>query len=80
MHLFVDEAIHKTHVEVSEKGTKAAAVTAFTTKEFSAAIEDKEVINISFDKPFLYVIKDKRYKNIWFFGVVYEPMKWEDNK
>ncbi len=78
--MFVDQAIHKTHIEVSEKGTKAAAVTAFTTKEFSAAIDDKEIINITFDKPFLYVIKDRRYKNIWFFGVVYEPMKWEDNK
>ena len=78
--MYVDQAIHKTHIEVSEKGTKAAAVTAITTKEFSAAIDNSEVININYDKPFIYIIKDSRYKNIWFFGVVYEPMKWEDNK
>lgn len=78
--LYVDDAIHKTHIEVSEKGTKAAAVTAITTKNFAAVVEENEVINISFDKPFIYIIKDSRYDNIWFFGTVYEPMKWEDNK
>jgi serpin B len=78
--MYVDQAIHKTHIEVSEKGTKAAAVTAITTKEFSAAVGDPTVINITFDKPFIYIIKDRRYQNIWFFGVVYKPMKWEDNK
>ena len=80
LNLYVDEVVHKTHIEVEEKGTKAAAVTAITVKNFSAAVDkDHEVINIDFDKPFVYIIRDRKYKNIWFFGVVYEPMKWENN-
>ena len=39
----------------------------------------KKVINIEFDKPFIYIIKEKNSNNIWFFGTVYEPMKAEDN-
>ena len=45
----------------------------------SAAIEEKKVISITFDKPFIYIIKEKNKDNIWFFGTVYEPMKIEDN-
>ena len=80
LYLYVDEVVHKTHIEVEEKGTKAAAVTAITVKNFAAVAEEHEVIDINFDKPFVYIIRDRKYKNIWFFGVVYEPMKWEDNK
>ena len=80
LNLFVSDAIHKTHIEVSEEGTKAAAVTAFTFKNSSMPSDDLEVIDINFDKPFIYIIKDRKYNNIWFFGTVYEPMKWEDNK
>jgi len=35
--------------------------------------QEKEVINIVFDRPFLYIIKDKNSDNIWFFGTVYNP-------
>ena len=80
MHLLVDDVIHKTHVEVAEEGTKAAAVTAITFKNTAVSHDEKEIINIDFDRPFVYIIKDVKYDNIWFFGVVYEPMKWEDNK
>lgn len=76
--LYVDDVVHKTHIEVEEKGTKAAAVTAITFKN-TALVDDKEVINIDFDRPFVYIIKDVKYDNIWFFGVVYEPTKWEEN-
>lgn len=80
LQLFVSKAIHKTHIELSESGTKAAAVTAFIVEKNSAFIEEREVINIEFNKPFIYIIKEKNSNNIWFFGTVYEPMKWEDNK
>ncbi len=78
--LYADEVVHKTHIEVSEQGTKAAAVTAITFKNTALIMDEKEIINIKFNKPFIYIIKDKQYDNIWFFGVVYKPMKWEDNK
>ena len=78
--LYVSDAIHKSHIELSENGTKAAAVTIFMMRDSAMIREDeKEIINIKFDKPFIYIIKDKESNNIWFFGTVYEPMKFENN-
>ena len=78
--LFVSDAIHKSHIELSENGTKAAAVTVFLMKDNAMMPIEKETINIKFDRPFVYLIKDKSTDNIWFFGTVYEPMKFKDNK
>ncbi|MBO4601050.1 MAG: hypothetical protein J5634_02315 [Bacilli bacterium] len=75
--LFVGEAVHKTYIDLNESGTKAAAVTYFGLKDMAAVIEeDKETININFNKPFVYMIRDKETKEILFFGAVYEPNLW----
>lgn len=73
--LYISDAIHKTHIELNETGTKAAAVTYFGMKA-SAMIEDNKVIDITFDKPFVYVIRDTKTKEMLFFGVVYNPTAW----
>lgn len=78
--IYVSQAIHKSHIELSENGTKAAAVTFFGLDKNAMFEEEKEKIDIKFDKPFLYLIKEKNSNNIWFFGTVYEPMKIEDHK
>ncbi len=75
--LFVDDIIHKTFIEFGEEGTKAAAAT-IVTMEDSAIIQEKELVQIDFNQPFIYLIKEKNSTNLWFFGVVYEPMKWEE--
>ena len=75
--LFVNEAVHKTYVEVDEKGTKAAAVTYFGTKDNAMAPSEKEYVEIKFDKPFVFIIKDTKSNELLFFGVVYEPSKYE---
>ena len=80
LNLYVDKAIHKSHIELSENGTKAAAVTAFIVNKASSIPMHKETINIKFDRPFIYLIKEKNSDNIWFFGTVYEPMKYENDK
>ena len=76
---YVSEAIHKSHIEVSENGTKAAAVTVFIVNDSAMIEEPKDKISIEFNKPFIYLIREKGTNNIWFFGTVYEPMKWDDN-
>lgn len=76
--LYVATAIHKTHIDFNEKGTKAAAVTYFGVDKASAAIEDKKpkIIDLDFDKSFVYMIRDVNTKEILFFGLVDEPNKW----
>ena len=32
---------------------------------------------IVFNKPFVYMIRDKESKELLFFGVVYEPSEWK---
>lgn len=74
---FVNDAIHKTFVHVDESGTKAAAITYFGVKDNAVAMEeDKEYVQVIFDKPFVFIIKDHNSNEILFFGVVYEPEKW----
>ena len=74
--LYVGEAIHKTHIDLNEKGTKAAAVTYFGMKTTGIILE-KEFVEITFDKPFIYMIRDSKTGEILFFGVTYEPNKWQ---
>jgi len=40
----------------------------------------KQPVNIIIDKPFMFVIRDKATKDIWFTGTVYEPNSWENDK
>lgn len=75
--LYIETAIHKTAIDFNEKGTKAAAVTYFGMDKFSA-LDDKEKIEMNFNRPFIYIIKEKTSDNIWFFGVVNSPELWTD--
>ena len=75
----LSEAIHKTYIDFNENGTKAAAVTGFLVNDKSAVALDKKVYNITFDKPFIYLIREKNTKDILFFGTIYEPTEWKGN-
>lgn len=75
--LYVSDAIHKTYIDLNEKGTKAAAVTYFGLKDSAAIMpEEKESVSIKFNKPFIYMIRDSKTKEILFFGATYEPNLW----
>ncbi|MDD3187659.1 MAG: serpin family protein [Bacilli bacterium] len=77
--LFVEDAIHKTKIELNEMGTKAAAAT-YVSLDLKT-IESPEyykTISVTFNKPFVYLIKEKDSNDIIFFGVVYAPES-EDN-
>ena len=76
--LYVNQAIHKSHIELNEAGTKAAAVTFFGFAKATAVQEPHyDTINIEFDKSFMYIIRDKNTKEILFIGVVDEPNEWK---
>lgn len=53
----ISEVIHKTHIELGEKGTKAAAVTAVIMKN-DGAVAFEECKEVICDRPFVYAIVD----------------------
>lgn len=75
--LYVDTAIHKTKIELGENGTKAAAVTYFGIKNTAVLPDDERVIDITFNKPFVYIIRDKNTNEVIFIGSVFEPSLWK---
>lgn len=68
--LYISSINHKSYIEVNEKGTKASAATNASIDKMAS--EDVP-IDIEFDKPFIYIIKQSNSDDILFFGVVYTP-------
>ena len=82
---YISDAIHKANIEFTQDGIKAAAVTigggaGAGEPEFDyiydVPIED---IDLTFDKPYMFIIRDKDTGDVWFAGTVYEPLAWEDD-
>ena len=65
--LYVSGVEHRTFIEVTKSGTRAAAVTGVTMAGKSIALEPKEVI---LDRPFLYMIVDNENGLPIFIGAV----------
>lgn len=78
--LWVGEALHKANIDFTEKGVKAAAVTVIVMTDGMMLADEKKPIEIKIDKPFMYLIRDKKTGEIWFVGTVYEPNSWESDK
>ena len=64
---YVSKMLQKAKIEVSEQGTKAAAVTAAVMLTSMAPVELKHV-TFTADRPFVYIIKDHRNGAILFMG------------
>lgn len=67
--VYIDTILHKTYIEVSRQGTKAAAVTAIGMKTESA-MEAPEIKYVILDRPFIYAIVDMETGLPVFMGVV----------
>jgi len=67
----ITNIIHQAIIEVSEKGTKAAAATAITKGETSAAPE--EPVYFTANHPFVYLIRDNTTGAILFIGQYLKP-------
>jgi len=68
--LFISSVVHKTHITVNEKGTKASAVTSVTMANTAAPqppVLTKEVV---LDRPFVYMIIDNENNMPIFIGMV----------
>ncbi len=67
--LKIDDVLHKTHIELDEKGTKAAAVTAVIAKA-SAAFPTEDPIPVYLNRPFVYALVDKQTGIPLFIGAI----------
>ena len=67
--IHISKVIHKTYIQVGEKGTKAGAVTAIEMNDGSAGPPD-EVKQVYLDRPFVYMIIDCETNIPFFIGTV----------
>ena len=65
--IYISKVIHKTKIDVDEKGTKAGAVTAVEVSEGSA-VQTEEPKEVFLDRPFFYMIIDTRQNVPLFMG------------
>jgi serpin B len=73
--LKIDFVIHKTHIDVDEQGTKAAAATSIGMGAGAAAPSEEEPFSMRIDRPFFLSIGDADKHKILFMGIVRQPAK-----
>lgn len=54
--IYIDEVFHNTFISLGEKGTKAGAATVVTFKAEGIMQAPTEIIELKFDRPFIYAI------------------------
>ena len=54
--IYIDEVYHNTFISLGEKGTKAGAATVVEMKAGGAMEAPTEIIELRFDRPFIYAI------------------------
>lgn len=69
--LFISDIIHKTYIDVNEKGTEAAAVTAMITGLLSMRAPQIEIMTL--DRPFIYAIVKEDNNEVIFTGKIGNP-------
>jgi serpin B len=69
--LFISNVIHKTYIRVDEDGTEAAAATS-VMMETSAGVPS-DIIKLTVDRPFMFLIYDEPTATLLFLGRVMDP-------
>ena len=70
--LTISAVIHQAFVAVAEEGTEAAAATVVEIETAAAPMED-EPIELTIDRPFIFLIRDLSSGQILFIGRVLDP-------
>lgn len=70
--LFISEILHKAYIDLNEKGTEAAAATVVVATG-GAAPDRKKPEVIKADRPFVYLIRDRKTGSILFMGRLMQP-------
>ena len=70
--LYINRVLHKTYIEVAEKGTKAGAVTAVEMNTEGAMVMPEDIKEVYLDRPFVYMIIDTNANLPLFIGTLTE--------
>ena len=80
----INTTTHKANIEFSNEGIKAAAVTTLGgLGAQSCGFEydydvPVETIDLTFNNPYMFLIRDKSSGEVWFTGTVFEPIEYQD--
>lgn len=82
---YIGQAMHKANIEFTQDGIKASAATVIggmgAGEEFDYCYDvPVETIDLTFDKPYMFIIRDKETGEVWFAGTVYEPLSVENEE
>lgn len=70
--LYIGAVLHKAFIAVDEKGTEAAAATVVIMAEATSAMPSEPLI-LTFDRPFIFAIRDTQTGALLFVGRVLNP-------
>lgn len=81
---YITGAAHKANIEFTQDGIKAAAATWIGGAGAGSGFDylydvPVEEIDLTFDKPYMFLIRDKEDGTIWFVGTVYEPLLYNED-
>jgi len=67
--IYISEVLHKTYIQVGERGTKAGAVTSVGLDGATSA-DPSEIKRVYLDRPFVYMVIDCETNTPFFIGIV----------
>lgn len=70
----IERILHKTHISITEQGTKAGAASAAEMTAKMSMIPPEEIKTIRLDRPFLYMIIDCLTSTPVFLGVLHKTV------
>ena len=82
---YIDSVTHKANISFSNDGIKASAITAYgglgDAWDCFDYLYDVPVneIDLTFDKPYIFIIRNKNSGEVWFVGSVYEPSLYTES-
>jgi len=71
--VFISRVLHKTFLEVNERGTEAAAATAVEIMPRGIFVNPAPPFNMICDRPFIIAVRDQQTDTILFLGVIVDP-------
>lgn len=80
---YIGKIVHKANIEFTQDGIKASAATLAGGMGAGSMFDyiydvPVEKIELNFNKPYMFIIRDKETGEVWFAGTVYEPLSLEE--